>query len=111
MIFRQTIEDKYNETRGLGGFNKIIGYSNINMSHADCYLKMECDLGNFITDAMKTLLKTDIAWIQSGIIGASLVTGQLTESTFRDIVSLTSLISLSLRGKDLFDIVQKELLK
>ncbi|MEW5800274.1 MAG: bifunctional UDP-sugar hydrolase/5'-nucleotidase [Bacteroidota bacterium] len=103
------VEAKVNELEKLAdkGLNEVIAVAAVDLKRGG---NAESNLGNWITDVMRTYAKTDIAFQNSGGIRKDLLAGNITVRDFWEISPFgNTLVTFSIDGKTLRSIIEHQL--
>ena len=84
--------------------SKVIGSSEVLMQRRDFW---QSTVGNLITDAMREIQKTDIAFFPAWRFGASVLPGKITKEDIYNVIPTEGRIStFSMRGKEIKNLIE-----
>ena len=84
--------------------SKIIGKSNVLLQRRDFW---QSTVGNLITDTMREMQKTDVAFFPAWRFGASLLPGEITKEDIYNIIPTEGhIFNFSMRGKELKSLLE-----
>jgi sulfur-oxidizing protein SoxB len=84
--------------------SKTIGTSDVLMQRRDFW---QSTVGNLITDAMREIQKTDIAFFPAWRFGASVLPGKITKEDIYNVIPTEGRIStFSMRGKEIKNLIE-----
>ena len=84
--------------------SKIIGKSNVLLQRRDFW---QSTVGNLITDSMREMQKTDVAFFPAWRFGASLLPGEITKEDIYNIIPTEGhIFNFSMRGKELKSLLE-----
>lgn len=79
--------------------NEVVGHTNVMLHRRDYW---QSTIGNMLTDAMRAIQKTDIAFFPAWRYGATLMPGEITvEDVYNLVPTDGHIITYSMRGKEL----------